>query len=218
MTILITDMGNTVIASFKRGTFTLADWTVLPKAGVWRTFLEKHPWLLHWLQKKANEADKRAQEATTSKRLTEGFHAGPADEDVDAPPPTLEEIIKEEEDDDEQTLGRRLALAIRRTAHDLTAETPRRYSYEEWVEFTRLIRFTRLSKAEIEEAEEEQGLVEWDWIGENSPMLANESECEWLLQRLCESLDRYMYRTKDISRQRHEQEQSLKNLKKRKTR
>lgn len=207
MTILITDMGNTVIASFKRGTFTLADWTVLPKAGIWRTLLEKHPWLLHWLQKKADEADKRAQEAATNKRITEGFPTGPADEDIDAPPPTLEDIVKEEENQDERTLGRRLALAIRRTAHDLTAETPRRYSYEEWVEFTRLIRFTRLSQAEIEEAEEELGLVEWDWIGENSPMMADETESEWLLHRLCESLDRYMHMTKHFTWQMHQHEQ-----------
>lgn len=204
MTILITDMGNTVIASFKRGTFTLADWTVLPKAGIWRTLLEKHPGLLHWLQKKAKEADQRAQEAAKQKRLSEGFPTGPADEDLDSPPPppTLEQLVAEEETDTDQTLGRRLALAIRRTAHDLTAEHPRRYTYEEWVEFTRLIRFTRLSKAEREEAEQEQGLVEWDWIGENSPMLADEPECEWLLKRLCESLDRYMYMTKDVERQR----------------
>ena len=205
MTILITDMGNTVIASFKRGTFTLADWTVLPKAGVWRAFIEKHPWLLHWLQKKAEEANKRAQEAATSQRIRDGFPIGPVDEDLEAPPPTLEEIVEDEERQDEHTLGNRLAQAIRRTAHDLIAEVPRRYSYEEWVEFTRLIRFTRLSQAELEEAEEEQGLVEWDWIGEDSPMLADETESEWLLHRLCESLDRYMHLTKDMSRQRREQ-------------
>jgi potassium channel subfamily K, other eukaryote len=191
MTILITDMGNTVIASFRRGTFTLADWTVLPKAGVWRTFLEQHPWLLQWLQKKADEAEKRAQDAATNKRITEGFRTGPADEDLTAPPPTVDEILIS----DEHTLGRHLALAIRRTANDVrTGDSPRRYSYEEWVEFTRLIRFTRLSTLEMEAAEVEEGLVEWDWIGENSPMLADESESEWVLNRLCESLDRYMIR------------------------
>jgi potassium channel subfamily K len=198
MTILVNDMGNTVIVSFKRGTFTLADWTVLPKAGVWRTFVEKHPWLLQWLQKKAAEAEQRAQEAATRKRIAEGFPAGPADEDINAPPATLEEIIQDEEKKnfnvDEQSLGRRLALAIRRTAHDLKTQRTKHYSYEEWVEFTRLIRFTRLSKGEMDEAEDEQGLVEWDWIGENSPMLADEGESEWLLDRLCESLDRYMTR------------------------
>ena len=230
MTILITDMGNTVIASFKRGTFTLADWTVLPKAGIWRTFLEKHPWLLHWLQKKAKEADQRAQEVAINKRLSEGFRTGPADEDIDAPPPTLEQIIDQEDTDNDQTLGRRLALAIRRTAHDLTASTPRTYSYEEWVEFTRLIRFTRFTcKLEREEVEQEHGLVEWDWIGENSPMLADEPECEWLLLRLCESLDRYMLMTRGVSSgqrrfdekeetRKGEGEQEQKKVKKRKTR
>lgn len=225
MTILITDMGGTVIASFKRGTFRLADWTVLPKAGVWRIFIEKHPWLKHWLQEKAEKADQRIQDEAALKRMSEGFPAGPADEDMNAPGPTLEDIAEEEEDEEEEeegegtattattknhhrhhdTLGHRLALALRRTAHDLTAEHARHYSYEEWVEFTRLIRFTRLTKAELEEAEEEEGLVEWDWIGEDSPMLADESESEWLLLRLCESLDRYMRMTSDVEIRRQKQ-------------
>ena len=46
-------------------------------------------------------------------------------------------------------------------------------------------------REEVEEEEEHEGLVEWDWIGENSPMLADESETEWVLERLCESLNRY---------------------------
>lgn len=184
MTILISDMGDTVIASFKRGTFTLADWTVLPKAGVWREFLEKHPWLLRWLQKKAIEA-------AEGKRVADGFPAGPADEDVNRPPPTMEDIT-ELETLDEHALARKLALAIRLTANDLKAEHHRRYTYEEWVECTRLIRFSRYSRAELDETEDVHGLIEWDWIGENSPMLAEKSESEWLLDRLCESLDRYI--------------------------
>ncbi len=65
------------------------------------------------------------------------------------------------------------------------------------MEFTRLIRFSRGGSElnnDLEEKEEEQGLIEWDWIGENSPMLAEECESEWLLDRLCESLERYMRR------------------------
>lgn len=49
-----------------------------------------------------------------------------------------------------------------------------------------------MTESEVDEKEQEQGLIEWDWIGENSPMLAEESEAEWVLDRLCESLDRYM--------------------------
>lgn len=184
MTVLISDMGDTVIASFKRGTFTLADWTVLPKAGIWRAFLEKHPVLLRWLQKKAKKA-------AESKRVADGFPAGPTDQDQSRLPPTLEDVAQLE-NLDEHALAHKLTLAIRQTANDLKAEHHRHYSYEEWVEYTRLIRFSRLSRAELEEEEEEEGLIEWDWIGENSPMLAEEGESEWVLDRLCESLDRYM--------------------------
>ena len=51
-----------------------------------------------------------------------------------------------------------------------------------------------MSKEELEREEEEEGIVEWDWIGEDSPMLAEETESEWVLDRLCESLGRYMRR------------------------
>jgi hypothetical protein len=33
-------------------------------------------------------------------------------------------------------------------------------------------------------------LVNWDWIGEDSPMVSGLSEAAWLLERLCESLVR----------------------------
>lgn len=182
MTILISDMGDTVIASFKRGTFKLADWTVLPKAGLWRELLEKYPWLLLWLQKKAQKAAER-------RRIAAGMPVGPEENEM-VPPPTLEQV-SELDDLDDEALAAKLAIAIRHTANHLKDDPPRRYGYEEWAEYTRLIRFSR-SKEEIELVEEERGIVEWDWIGEDSPMMADSTESEWVLDRLCESLNRYM--------------------------
>ena len=106
-------------------------------------------------------------------------------------PPTLEKLAEEPATVTEHDLARKLALAIKRTANDLRLDHHKKYSYEEWVEFTRLIRFSTKSAEEAEEEEEEEGLVDWDWIGEDSPMLADISECEWVLDRLCESLNRY---------------------------
>ena len=183
MTILISDMGDTVIASYKRGTFTLADWTVLPSEGIWRRFLDKHPWLLHW-------AETKAEKHAADKRIAAGFKIGIGEE----APATLEQLAAEEQPDQHE-LARRLARAIRRVANDLKSHAPRFYSYEEWVQYTRLIRFSSSKNAgEVAEEEEEEGLIEWDWIGEDSPMLADLSESEWLLDRLTESLDRYMRR------------------------
>lgn len=183
MTILISDMGDTVIASFQRGTFKLADWTILPKAGLWRELLENYPWLLLWLQKKS-------QKAAEKRRLAAGMPVGPEEDEMELAP-TMEQV-SELDNLDDQALAGKLAIAIRHTANHLTNDPPRRYCYEEWAEYTRLIRFSRLSKEEIELAEEEEGIVEWDWIGEDSPMLADSTESEWVLDRLCESLNRYM--------------------------
>jgi potassium channel subfamily K len=193
MTILISDMGDTVVSAINRGTFTLADWTVMPKAGVWRDFLENHAKLRDWLERKTKEREAK-------KRVDQGFALqNPDEEAVDEDqilggkenPPTLEKLAEEPADVTEHDLARKLALAIKRTANDLRLDHHKKYSYEEWVEFTRLIRFSSKSSEEAEEEEEEEGLVDWDWIGEDSPMLADVSESEWILDRLCESLNRY---------------------------
>ena len=190
MTILVSDLGNTVIGSYKHATSDLADFTVLPKAGVWGAYLGKHPRVRNWLQRKADKHKERREEG---KRIEEGFPTGPEEEDLHRAPPTLEQLAADE-DVDEHDLARKLALAIRRTANDLKTDVSRRYTYEEWVELTRLIRFSRTTEEELEQDEEEEGLVEWDWIGADSPMMAEQTECEWVLDRLCESLDRYMRR------------------------
>ncbi|CAK7239999.1 MAG: Potassium channel [Sporothrix thermara] len=85
------------------------------------------------------------------------------------------------------------------------AEPPKRYTFEQWTRFGELIRFTPgrgsagdqanlagdTEDGEDGEDGEDEGLLEWDWIGEDSPMLADTTEAQWVLYRLCESLNRY---------------------------
>ncbi|KAF2262200.1 voltage-gated potassium channel, partial [Lojkania enalia] len=177
MTILISDMGDTVIEKFKTWSNQLADFTILPKEGIWRMFLDKHPWLLNWLQ---SWHDRRA----AKKRLKRGFatmnpEEGQA-EDEGTPTPAA--------------LSRRLALCIRRVAADLRLPKPRKYDYEDWVEFTRLIKFSKMlpgsSDGTTTQDEDEDELIDWDWLGENSPLMSGLGESEWLLERLTESLVR----------------------------
>ena len=65
MTILVSDLGNTLITTFLTSTSRLADFTVLPKSGAWRDFLNSHPYLLLYLQnrKARREAELRQQAA-----------------------------------------------------------------------------------------------------------------------------------------------------------
>lgn len=177
MTILISDMGDTVISSFKRGTFKLADFTVLPKDGLFKEVVDKNPWLTRLIQRRAER-----------KRTEKGL-GSPKQED--APIPTIEDLVNE--DLSEVELTKKLAFAIRRTADDMKNHQHARYSYEEWVEFTRLIRFTKPGAlSSLEHDEEVEGIIEWDWLAENSPMLSEQSESEWVLDRLCESLLRQL--------------------------
>ena len=73
----------------------------------------------------------------------------------------------------------------------------KRYTYEEWVEFTRLIRFSRFDKVDGEDVEPDKqleydeavdGVIEWDWLDSKSPMTSEQAEPEWVLDRLLESL------------------------------
>lgn len=187
MTVLISHMGDTVISGFKQGTFTVADWTLLPKKGLFRAFLDKNPWLLNLIQK-------RKEKREANKRLEEGFQTGPDNDNQPQPTPTIDELATEELS--EQALAKRLADTIRKTANDLKLDNndQKRYTYEDWVEFTRLIRFTSKRGREEIDDEEEDGLIEWDWIGEDSPMMAGQSEAEFVLDRLCESMTRYIRR------------------------
>lgn len=189
MTILISDLGDTVISSFKRGTFRLADFTVLPKDGLWRDIMDANPWLFNYLQKRAEK-----------KRIKKGLPVGPdlnTPDEYGIPRQTIEQLAHEKLNEKEMT--RRLAFAIRKTADDLKHNygEPKRYTYEEWVEFTRLIRFTKVEKIDdVEHEEEKEGVVEWDWLAENSPFLSEQTEAEWVLDRLCESLLRLLKKNK----------------------
>lgn len=233
MTILVSHLGSTLVASFNGATNAVADFTVLPKYGVWRGFLDHHPGLLGTLQSRKERKER-------ARRLAQGFPAGPGDGDAEAgpadgefkpppeQPPTLEQLATEADADAhgspaarEGRLAKRLAVMIRQVGADLRADRERTYSYEEWVEITELIRFStrrRLKRERgfarqyhrhgqdtdgsvndgvdedegLETEEEEEGLIEWDWIGEDSPMMAGKTEPEFVHERLCESLARYM--------------------------
>lgn len=182
MTILVSDLGSTVIDKFKNGTGKLADFTVLPKYGVWRGFVERHPILLAWLKERKQRHDARH-------RLEQGFQVGP-EADAIVHVPTIEELAAD--DPSPSDLARRLAEKIRQVADDMKHGTKKRYSYEEWVEITQLIRFSAQKDEEGEIQGDEVGLIDWDWIGLDSPMMSSHGEPEFVLDRLCESMHRYI--------------------------
>jgi potassium channel subfamily K len=241
MTLLISDMSGTVIDAFKRGSFLVADFTVLLKRDAVSAFMDDHPRIRRWFDERREEkareerlergmqiVDASALEAATAAEARAGPDDSPVlrrrrrpvdrdedddddDDDPDDDPtttdeaalrPSLDQLAREVTADarrppDEARLARRLAVAIRKVAADLhmagaTADE-RRYSFEEWAELTRLMRFTAEGAADARR-EELADVIDWDWLGENSPLMSHVTEPEFVLDRLCESLVRYTRR------------------------
>lgn len=222
MTMLISQMSDTVVAGYKHSTEKFSDYFVMPRQGAYKGILARVPLLRQWIQirqekqrlrrgfevgAEADEAAETQDRACTASRSQERapvvpLRPRPGD---DHPLRTIEELARDENPSPFE-LAQQLAFAIRRTTHDAREGKRKRYTYEEWVEFTRLIQFTdphsRPSSSSADRNkpfhssagvdEDEYGVLNWDWIGENSPMLAHQSEPEWILERLCESLVRYV--------------------------
>jgi potassium channel subfamily K len=188
MAFLVKYLSETVISSFKRAVSHIGDFTLLPKQGAWRKLLDHYPRLTAWLQKRKD--DKAAQQ-----RLANGFPAGDDlhDEDSEKSKKTLEQFARETPT--HYDLARRLVKTIRKVARDAKYSKDKQYSYEEWLQFSQMIRFTAERDEDSPDVnEEDEGMVEWDWIGEDSPMMARGSEAEFILDRLCESMQRYIRR------------------------
>lgn len=200
MTILISDLGDTAISGFKR--------KVLEYGGL--AFLGKgRGWGLDWFTKKKAVMQRRLSIVGLSRETSPHVEAGHRrsssffrrrsnahdqdDTDLRLPPKTIDELV--EEDLSRPEMLKRLAYALRGVASDLKNTPRKHYSYEEWVEFTRLIRFTKFygtgradDGRQLEYDEAVDGIVEWDWLDSNSPMTSEQSEAEWVMDRLLESL------------------------------
>lgn len=213
MTMLISEMSETIVASFKRATEVVADYFVLPQSSAYKTCLGRIPvfaqFILSRQKQKRQEGGfplEGADESGTGERADPERSSQPRPQTHDLamshPHRSLEELAR---DPTPIELAQQLAFAIRRTSKQIREGKRRQYSYEEWVEFTRLIQFTdprsrppssQRNQPEndngLSNNEDEYGLLNWDWIGESSPMLAKQTEPEWVLDRLCESLIRYV--------------------------
>lgn len=198
MTVLISDLGDTAISSFKR--------KVLDYGGL--AFLGKgQGWGVDWFLKKKASMARRLSVVGISLDATPHLEGGRRSHDREPGfvPKTIDQLL--EEDLSRPEMLKRLAYALRNVASDLKNSHRKRYTYEEWVEFTRLIRFSKFDGTgrddngrRLQYDEVVDGIVEWDWLDSNSPMISQQSEAEWVMDRLLESLLRTFKRA-DVTEQ-----------------
>jgi potassium channel subfamily K, other eukaryote len=100
-----------------------------------------------------------------------------------------------------------LIKEIRFVMRHLNSSPPRKYSFDEWAWYLRLIGEDESSpethcKAIRKPKRSGTGLgtdmgrkmdeetVKWSWIGNRSPLMGNKEEAEWVLERLTKTLER----------------------------
>jgi potassium channel subfamily K, other eukaryote len=108
MTILVSNIADTFIASYKRGTIALAEWIVLPEGRDWRGVAARSRWLVFG---RPRIGMKGAQE----KPVTEAIQIGVDEEALEA----IGDLTKSGLNDHD--LAIRLALTVQKTANDLKA-------------------------------------------------------------------------------------------------
>jgi len=216
LTILISNMGDTVIKAFRDFTIWIGALTVLPDDKGLKAALKvglKHirAGKLHQEEARGGAGPSRASEQSLEDRLAAHIEE--------------EELILAEEADEHGDLVERdihfyhfvLAKEVRQLMKDVNASPAREYSYNEWQYFLRLIgqdesdpslhqepRVKPLSdnndSPDIGTAAADD-TTRWSWLGIRSPLMGNQSESEWLLQRLAAALEAEMRKMSSSDRQ-----------------
>jgi potassium channel subfamily K, other eukaryote len=209
LTVVAENLSITVVEVFSSSTSNIAS-TILPRHETLLNLQYKFPWLFSRLP---YALQKRILDRDADNRVLHGFEVGfsntspEEDEKITSDDayaagvlsPDIAALEEQHRRDlktapDATALARQLALAIKRCAMDMHGDAAKSYAFEEWVEFTRLIRFTAVGEKEAHKEEDEEGMVHWDWLAENSPLMSEQKEAEFVLDRLCESMVRYLRR------------------------
>jgi potassium channel subfamily K len=207
LTILISNMGDTIIKAFKDFTIWVGSFTVLPdekglgsaiKVGMKRVKTGK-------MLKEKDLDHKGAPGASEQRgldRVTEHIEE--------------EELAQAEEAGEHGDYLERdihfyhfiLAKEIRQMMSDINASPPRQYTYDEWTYYLRLIGQDENDASGHRKPEDQHqhnkgdapdigtaddgDTVTWSWLGIRSPLMGNTNEPEWLLQRLAATLEAEM--------------------------
>ncbi len=247
LTILISNMGDTVIKGVRDLTIYLGEFTVLPgelgvkdrvreilaKLGHDKVFsggkahvMNEPPGYIGEKEPRDEENHDRQQvRARATNRLAESYEQ----EELDAAGAAKSRGNKLEQNFREYHYL--LAREFRNVMQHLNENPPRKYTYEEWAWFLKLmgedeasinshrrapitITTTQGSKPDTQQAQfndQEEMTRQWSWLGTRSPLMGETEEAEWVLERLSITLEKELKKRSD-SRKRGSEAKSMPHL------
>ena len=220
LTILISNMGDTVVKGFSDFTIWAGSLTILPNEKGFRASLKESASRLK------KDSDARGDEIRT--QLPPGILPNkPVSDrhpDIDGMAlGRIAEYLEEEELQEAQQANQAgnpverdihfyhhvLSKELRKIMRDISASPPKKYSYHEWAYFLKLIgedegdpsrhrtppvNPKRNGKnnpvSKTRNQDNEKSPTAWSWVGTRSPLMGNKTEAEWLLENIAACLER----------------------------
>ncbi|KAE8453217.1 hypothetical protein EG329_011284 [Mollisiaceae sp. DMI_Dod_QoI] len=223
LTILISNMGDTIVKMIRDLTLWIGNFTVLPgEKGVKTTLkesankltqgklfnsggvMEEAPGILGEMNSRRNSTD---SELSTRRNDPESAAQRAAGDRANQ---ETARAAKQGERNDELPESRAhyhliLIKEIGKVLKHLHSTPPRKYTFDEWAWYLKLIGEDESSaethrKAKRKPKPDGEGLgaamqdedksVKWSWVGNRSPLMGNKEESEWVLERLHETLEK----------------------------
>lgn len=234
LTILISDMGDTVIKWVQELTLKLGEFTVLPGEASTRDrikqraaalskgkfsskggMMEEPPGFLSEKRDESGERDSKAYQGRATDRLP-----GEQDHERQDDLALAKRHDKIYMDEDPHRYHLLLVKELRNVMKHASESPPRKYTYDEWVWFLKLMGEDEFSDSSHRQppakvkatnhstqnssrsAELQQGqtndrdgrTLPWSWLGTRSPLMGEIEEADWVLGRLSARLERQLLR------------------------
>lgn len=231
LTVLISNMGDTIVKGIRDLTLWIGNFTVLPgeqgvkatiregalkitggKIGLFETTLEEGSEMPPGLLGETHHGRRAPDEGGNDKNDPEGAGQQASGDRADR---ETKRAAQQGKANDELPKSRRqfhvvLIKEVGKVMKHLQSSPPRKYTFEEWAWYLKLIgedesstqthrRAPRKPQPDAQgavgiggasEGEEETERLEWSWVGNRSPLMGNKEEAEWVLERLTQTLER----------------------------
>lgn len=187
--------------------------TILPERSIGRdkktNARKKGFWPIKNVQKAVNEEKAREIEEGSAPDPSGGVRG-----DIDKLGKAVETV--EEEHGHGGGVAAQLAKEIRLVSKDLGSQPPRKYGWEDWKRWVKLLGSgpkgldgLRSATAHSDSADKSKFHHRWIWLGDEGPLFSGESESNWILAKLCDRLEQVLieevqsHKNKDKSTEEH---------------
>ncbi len=212
VTVVVSNMGDTVVKAIKDATLRVGEWTLLPgEQGVRAAFRETTSNLIRRSKPSDVGSNDRVRglreeerDKQTTGRNSKGFNE--LTQDVEKSENREAQAADQRGDPIARDIHHHLALlmkAMREVMMHLDESPPREYTYDEWAWYLKLIEVdveSSIGPSSDVKDERSSGSRDrrssWNWLSADSPLMSDLSEPRWVLDHLAQTLEKKLKEVK----------------------